>query len=102
MPLVKLSKLLKDAQAGGYAIGYFESWDTYSFEAVLEAAEETNSPVVLGFGGTMMNQTWLERFGIGALGAYGRAIAEQARVPVAFILNEVKQLEHVRKGVLSG
>jgi ketose-bisphosphate aldolase len=102
MPLVKLSKLLKDAEAGGYAIGYFESWDTYSFEAVLEAAEEANSPVVLGFGGTMMNQAWLERFGIEPLGAYGRVIAERAKVPVAFILNEVKQIEHVRKGVLSG
>ena len=102
MPLVKLSRLLKDAEKDGYAVGYFESWDTYSFEAVLEAAEEKNSPVVLGFGGTMMNQSWLERFGISPLGAYGRVIAEQAKVPVALLLNEVKEIEHIRKGVSSG
>jgi len=44
----------------------------YSFEPVLEAAEELNSPVMLGFGGMMMNQEWLERFGIEPLGRYGR------------------------------
>lgn len=102
MALVKLSKLLKDAEAGKYAVGYFEAWDTYSFEAVLEAAEEKNAPVVLGFGGTMMNQSWLDRFGVSPLGAYGRVIAEQAKVPVALLLNEVKDIEHIRKGVKSG
>ena len=102
MAVVRLSGLLKRAESGGYAIGYFESWDTYSFEAVLEAAEETASPVVLGFGGTMMNQSWLSRFGVGPLGAYGRAIAEKAKVPVAFILNEVLELEHVEQGLEAG
>lgn len=38
MALVKLSKLLNQAQSDGYAIGYFEAWDTYSMEAVVEAA----------------------------------------------------------------
>ncbi len=30
MPLVSFSNLLRDAQDGGYAIGYFESWDLAS------------------------------------------------------------------------
>ena len=102
MALRKLSELLRSAQLGQYAIGYFEAWDMYSFEAVLEAAEEQNAPVVLGFGGTMMEQSWLSRFGIAPLGAYGRAIAENADVPVAFILNEVRQIEHIALGVRSG
>ena len=102
MALRKLSELLGAAQRGQYAIGYFEAWDTYSFEAVLEAAEEQRAPAVLGFGGVMAEQFWLSRFGIAPLGAYGRTIAENARVPVAFILNEVRQIEHVALGVQSG
>jgi fructose-bisphosphate aldolase class II len=102
MPLIPLSKLLADARAGRYAVGYFESWDTYSLEAVLEAAEDERSPVVLGFGGMMMDQAWLDRFGIEPLGAYGRVVAQRAKVPVALLLNEVWELEHAQRGVLSG
>lgn len=102
MSLVQLSEIVAKADSGKYAIGYFESWDSYSLEAVLEAAEEEVAPVVLGFGGTMMNQLWFERFGIEPLGAYGRVIAEKATVPVAFILNEVLKLDHVVKGIDSG
>ena len=36
MALARLSKLLETARAGGYAIGYFEAWDTYSLEAVAD------------------------------------------------------------------
>ena len=102
MPLLPLSELLSQAEKHGYAVGYFESWDMYSFEAVLEAAEEASSPVVLGFGGMMMDRSWIKRFGIEPLGAYGRVIAEQAKVPVAFILNEVTELDHIKQGVGSG
>jgi ketose-bisphosphate aldolase len=102
LSLQKLSKLLKTAQESKYAVGYFEAWDLYSFEAVLEAAEEENAPVVLGFGGTMMEQNWLQRFGIVPLGAYGRVMAENAKVPAAFILNEVLDLKHIELGTTVG
>ena len=42
-----------------------------------EAAEAERSPVVLGFGGMMVDQLWLDRFGIEPLGAYARAVAER-------------------------
>ena len=102
MGLKKTSELLSHAQQGGYAVGYFEAWDMYSFEAVLEAAEEENSPVVLGFGGKMMEQQWLNRFGIAPFGAYGKVIAENAKVPVSFILNEELEIDQVAEGVKSG
>jgi fructose/tagatose bisphosphate aldolase len=100
--LTPLSELLSAARAGGYAIGYFEAWDTYSLEAVAEAAEAERSPVVLGFGGMMMDQAWLDRFGIEPLGAYGRAIAERLSVPAALMLNEVYEWEHACRGVGAG
>ena len=50
MPLVAMTELFQRAREGSYAVGYFEAWDTYSLEAVLEAAEAESSPVILGFG----------------------------------------------------
>jgi len=94
--------MLKNAQKNGYAVGYFEAWDTYSFEAVLEAAEEENSPVVLGFGGMTMHQDWLKRYGIAPLGHYGIKIIESSKIPAAFILNEVPKIEHIKSGIGTG
>jgi len=51
-------------KGAGYALGYFEAWDVYSMEAVAEAAEPEQAPVVLGFGGMMMESAWLDRYGI--------------------------------------
>ena len=102
MALAPLSRLLAEARAGGYAIGYFEAWDTYSLEAVAEAAEAERSPVVLGFGGMMMNPPWLDRYGIEPMGAYGRVIAERLAVPAALILNEVWHLEQAYRGAQAG
>lgn len=102
MALVALSDLLNRARTGGYAVGYFEAWDLYSLEAVAEAAEAERSPVVLGFGGMMMAQGWLDRFGIEPLGACGRVVAERLAVPAALILNEVWEWDHAVRGVMSG
>jgi fructose/tagatose bisphosphate aldolase len=54
MSLIKMFQLLKNAEEHQYAVGYFEAWDMYSFESVLEAAEGLNAPVMLDFGGMMM------------------------------------------------
>ena len=102
MALARLSQLVKAALDDGYALAYFEAWDTYSMEAVVEAAEEERSPVVIGFGGMTMEQSWLGRFGIEPLGAYGRAVAERTSVPAAFLLNEVWELYHALRGVAAG
>ncbi len=102
MALAPLSEILADAAAGGYAVGYFEAWDTYSLEAVAEAAEAESSPVVLGFGGMMMDQEWLDRFGIEPLGAYGRVVADRLSAPCALILNEVWEFDHAARGVDAG
>jgi len=40
MPLVTMPELLEDARKGGYAVGYFESWDLYSLQATIAAAEK--------------------------------------------------------------
>jgi len=102
MPLIPMRELLQTARTGRYAVGYFESWDQYSFEAVLEAAEESRSPVIAGFGGVMMNQDWFDNGGLRGLAAMGRALAESSKVPVAFLLNEVATMAHIEQGLAWG
>src|SRR5262245_6457063 len=102
MPLVPMTELFERARREGYALGYFEAWDTYSLEAAVEAAEAEASPVILGFGCMMADRDWLERGGVEALGATGRVVAERARIPVALLLNEAQTLDQALRGVESG
>ncbi len=46
--LVNLNDVLKDAQKNKYAVGLFNTIDTDMLEAVITAAEETKSPVIIG------------------------------------------------------
>lgn len=64
MSLVSMKKMLQEALDGSYAIGYFESWNLESLFAVLEAAEETRSPVIIGFGCMLMDENWLNSGGL--------------------------------------
>lgn len=102
MPLVPLPELLAHARAGGYALGYFESWDSYSLEAVLDAAMLERSPVIVGFGATMLADQWLDHRGIPYLGSMGRTLLQDCEVPVAFLLNETHTLQQALVGIDSG
>jgi fructose/tagatose bisphosphate aldolase len=102
MSLAPLTELLADARAGGYAVGYFEAWDGYSLEAVVEAAEAERAPVVLGFGCLLLDRPWLDDGGIETLGCLGRRAAERASVPAALLLNEAHTLEQARRGIDAG
>lgn len=46
--LVNLDTVLKDAQKKGYGVGLFNTTDTDMLQAVIEAAEEERSPVIIG------------------------------------------------------
>lgn len=47
MPLITLRKALDAARAGGYGVGAFNVTDLAQVEAVLDAARETQSPVIV-------------------------------------------------------
>lgn len=102
MPLAPLTTLLADARAHGYALGYFEAWDGYSLEAVVEAAEAERAPVIIGTGCLLGHQPWFDAGGIELLGALGSEVARQARVPVALLLNETHTLEQSLRGLDAG
>jgi len=102
MTLAPLPDLLAGARAGGYALGYFEAWDSYSLEAVAEAAEAERAPVILGFGCLLVDQDWLDGGGIEGFAALGRAVAERTTVPAALLLNETHTVEHALRGLDAG
>lgn len=48
MPLVPMTEMLKKAQAEGYAVGQFNLNNLEFTQAILQAAQEEKSPVILG------------------------------------------------------
>ncbi len=103
MPLVPMSRLLSHAQRHHYAVGYFEAWNLESILAVKDAAEEADSPVILGFnGGFLGNPKRRIEENVFHYGALGRAVADQAKVPVALILNEADQVPLLVKALRAG
>jgi ketose-bisphosphate aldolase len=102
MPVVPLPELLAAARQGGYAVGYFEAWDSYSLEAVVEAAEAERSPVVIGFGCAMVDGPWLDAGGIEMLAGMATHAAGKTTVPVSVLFNETHTLEQAQRGVEAG
>src|SRR4051794_26156585 len=57
MPCENVSHMMQRARRGGYAVGYFESWNLESLQGVVDAAEKTRSPVILGFNGHFLSRS---------------------------------------------
>ena len=55
MPLTPINELVQNAREHRYAIGYFESWNLESLQGVLDAAETTRSPIIIGFNGDFLS-----------------------------------------------
>ena len=103
MTLRPLPELFAQARSGGYALGYFESWNIESLQGVIDAAEQTRSPVIVGFSGDFLTRPERKpREKIAWYGALGRAAAEAAAVPCGLIFNECPFEEGVRQAVQEG
>ena len=103
MPLRPAKELLQDALANGYAVGYFESWNLESLQGVIDAAEATHSPVLIGFNGEFLSHSArLASERISWYAALGRAAAESASVPCGLIFNECAQDDWIQLAVRSG
>jgi ketose-bisphosphate aldolase len=95
--------LMRNAVGKGYALGYFESWNLESLQGVIDAAEETRSPVILGFNGGFLSDP--ERLATELIAWYaslGRAAAQSATVPCALLFNECPRDDWVALAIRSG
>ena len=75
--LVNLNEVLKKEQKGKYAVGLFNTTDTDMLQAVIEAAEESNSPVILGTAEVLLPYGELKLIAPSVIAA-----AKRAKVPV--------------------
>ena len=103
MPLESIDRLMQHAQRNDYAVGYFESWDLDSLQGVIDAAEKTRSPMIIGFNGEFLSQ----REGatpeeLALYGAVGRQAATQAKVPCGFIFNECSKEPWLERAITAG
>jgi ketose-bisphosphate aldolase len=103
MPLISISEIMQQAIRDGYAVGYFESWNLESLQGVIDAAEQSRSPVIIGFNGEFFSRPdrkAAER--LAWYGALGKAAAVSASVPCGFIFNECPDDGWVRQAVTAG
>jgi len=103
MPLWPISELIQHAREHRYALGYFESWNFESLQGVLDAAETTASPVIIGFNGEFLTHPYRklsER--LHCYAELGKAGADCASVPCGLIFNECPNDDWVRAAVLAG
>ena len=79
---------MKKAKEGKYAVGGFNVWNLESALALLEAAEESSSPVVFN-----IQERVLKLFPSGALESFIQFLGKESRVPLTLNLDHGKTFE---------
>ncbi len=88
--LVTGREILQDAHKNNYAVGAFNVNNMEIVQAIIEAAEETNSPVIL-----QASQGGLKYAGVEYVAELGKLAAKNAKVPVAIHLDHGTDFEQV-------
>ncbi|MEN6350546.1 MAG: class II fructose-1,6-bisphosphate aldolase [Syntrophomonas sp.] len=97
MALVPVHDLLSKAEQGGYAVGAFNANNMEIVQAIMEAAERENSPVIMQASQGAINYAGLE-FITGMV----RIAAEAGSVPVALHLDHGTDFDQVVRCIRSG
>ena len=98
-----MRNLLANAAKHKYAVGYFEAFNMDSMLAVLDAAEQQNSPIIIGFGGQFIGSKKREvKENIYHYGVLASEAAKRSSVPCAVILNEADEIDMVYQGMQAG
>lgn len=97
MPLVSARQMLSDAQAGHYAVGAFNFENMEMVKAILQAAQELESPVMLQTTPSTVKYGTTE-----TLAAIVKAEAAKVTVPVALHLDHGDSYELVKSAIAAG
>jgi len=90
-------QVLKKASKGGYAVGHFNFSNLESLEAIVQAAQNTNSPV---FAAT--SEGGIEYGGVDYLAAIAKIAAKNAKVPVVLHLDHGKDMRYINAAITHG
>jgi ketose-bisphosphate aldolase len=96
--LVTMKDMLKEAQRGGYAVPAFNVSDIESIRAVVAAAEEQKSPVIVAVYCGLFDEYMPADY----YGSAGRIAAERVEVPVALHLDHGRNIGYVIQALRSG
>jgi fructose-bisphosphate aldolase class II len=97
MPLVKLDEVLNKAKAENYPVGAFDFSSLPMMLGILDAAEETGTPVILAFPDSPRTMGILDILTPAMLAA-----AKKARVPVVIHLDHGKSVDACKRCVEAG
>jgi len=95
--LATLKKVLNQANKGGYAVPAMNMNDLEIAQAVVAAAVELRSPVIL-----QTSEGAIEYAGMEELGAIAHVLAKNVKVPVVFHLDHGKDAKLVERAIKSG
>ena len=97
MSLENIKTMLSDARTGQYAIGAFNILDYNSARAVVEAAQETEIPVII-----QTSSKTVVFWGARAIINWVRELAGSSTVPIALHLDHCRDIEIIRDCIDSG
>ncbi|MEW9080120.1 class II fructose-1,6-bisphosphate aldolase [Terrisporobacter glycolicus] len=97
MPLVTTKEILKKAQEGKYAVGAFNVENMEMVMAVIEAAEELNSPVIM-----QTTPSTVKYAGIDYYLSNVNSAAKKSRVPVALHLDHGSSFDLAMQALRGG
>ena len=97
MPLVNPVNMLQAARAGGYCVGAFNLVDFLTLKAIIEAAEEQRSPVIL-----QTSSATVKQLGMRTIVAMAHLVADDSPVPVALHLDHGTDPMVIREAIRVG
>lgn len=95
--LSKPHQVLRDAMRADYAIGAFNVSNMEMAQAVIHAAQNTKSPVII-----QTSEGALEYAGVELMSSIIKILAEQISVPIIMHLDHGKSIETVKKCIEAG
>lgn len=95
--LVNMKQLIEDAEKNNYCVGMFTSPSLPFAEAVIDAAEEMNAPVMFG-----QVESWDVYGDIEQNGPVMADLARKAKVPICLHLDHGTSLPYIMKAVRAG
>jgi len=97
MALVSVKQALKDAQAGGYALALFDTYDMQATDGIFQAFEEKRAHAFIG-----LYDRFFEQPNAAANVAYIREAAASTKVPVSLMLDHGASFEQCIRAISLG
>ncbi len=98
MPLVPMRQILDEAAKGGYGVGAFNVNNMEQIQAIMQAAAETNSPVIIQASRGALKYSKM----IYLRNLIEAAVADNPRIPVAMHLDHGNSVETVLQAISLG